>query len=330
MKHLFRVHSNLTFAMAMHVVRSQQLPEQEVVFIVNRAYQTPPECTIKTLRSPYEPLTALVAKIAFWKSWAAVKTFDQWLQQAADGQPFYWYAEHSYSNVFHLTITHPLCRGYYYFEEGSIVYCPPDSWAIKKPFNPFRALIYWLNFGKRNPTNRHYFTTQYGNYLGCYGITEDSFGNLPKKKIIGFPFSPKQFSEQYQCIIVHDNLYDLFPPSKFLPWVEAMVADAVKRGCTRIHHKFHPAQTPATIEAITSFIQKQFEGKVELVLMGGGVLIEEIIVSQKPIVYVCVSSVGIYAHLAGAQVISIFKRCYQDAPELFETYKSLLPSFLTK
>lgn len=318
MIHLFRVHSPLTYAMARQVARVQQLPDDAVRLVLSRNFQPPADNPFVVLPLPFShyPVDSFAVQIAFWRSWSKVRAFDRWIDEITDGQPFYWYADHSYSSIFHLAVTHRACRGYYYHEEGAIVYRDPADWAIRKKANPLRDCLYWLNFGRRNSAQRSYFTTHIGQYLGCFGATEASFGNLAHKQIVGNPFPKRIFAEQYPCILVHDAIYDQFPPERYLAWIELMAKDALQRGFQQIYQKFHPAQKTETIQRITAFLQDYLAGKAVLKNLTAADSIEEIAISQQSTLYICISSAGLYAHLGGAKVISIFERCCQDEPSM--------------
>lgn len=328
-RHLFNVHSPITYFMALEVIRLEKIPVEAVTLLISRNF-FPPDDTYPAIKLPFShyPTDSFAVQIAFWKSWKKLKKFDQWLSKATQHQPFILYAAHAYSSIFHLMVTHTKCLGYYYIEEGLVAYRPPAEWDIQKPFNPLRSILYFLNFGRRNRPNRSFFTTQLGCYLGAYGVSKHSFPTLPSLQVVGLPFPIISSDEKYQCVIVHDNIYDHYglTPTTYLRWIEVIVADALKRGFTRIHQKFHPAQGQGSLQAIQEFMQQKLAGKASLYTLGASDSIEQIALNQRPVIYVCISSVGLYAHLAGSEVVSIYKICCQDQP-IFESFGHLLPNF---
>ena len=328
-RHLFNVHSPITYFMALEVIRIEKIPVEAVTLLISRNF-LPPDGTYQAIPMPFShyPIDSFAVQIAFWKSWNKVRAFDQWLETITQQQPFTLYAAHAYSSIFHLMVTHPMCQGYYYIEEGLVAYRPPADWDIQKPFNPLRSVLYYLNFGQRNRPNRSFFTTQLGRYLGAFGVSQHSFPTLPNLQAVGLPFPKIESGEKYQCVIVHDNIYDHhgLTPSTYLRWIEVIVNDALKRGFNSIHQKFHPAQEQASLQAIEAFMQQKVAGKASLHTLGASDSIEQISLSQHPVIYVCISSVGLYAHLAGSEVVSIYKICCQDQP-IFKSFGHLLPSF---
>lgn len=328
MLHFFIVHSSLTNAIARKVVEKEQLPLDKVCFVLSRSYVLPDD-KYQSVKLPFThyPVEYFPVQIAFWKNWSKIKEFDQFIDRICEQQPFYWYADHSYNTQFYLTTSHPQCKGYYFIEEGVSAYYRPEKWAVKKSTNPFRGLLYWLNFGKRNKANRHFFDLNAGNYLGCFGVTQESFGAMPNKKIMGIPFLTRTFEEEYPCILIHDAMYEELKPEVYLKWVRMMTLHALSLGFKRITQKYHPGQRSETIQIIQEEVLKLIGDKATLITLDSTISLEEIAFSQKPTMYLVMSSVGIYAHIAGAKIISLIKVFCADLPEMEERMDGLFPDF---
>ena len=121
MKHIFTIHSPITFFSACAVIFQEKLPHEDVI-IINDGYNVP--FKIGTIVDSYQQQEkGIWRKI---KNFNLVKAYDQYIKELTHGQQFIAYIDlmHAYQR---LLITHPNCVKFNFIEEGTASYVVPDN-----------------------------------------------------------------------------------------------------------------------------------------------------------------------------------------------------------
>ena len=121
MKHIFTIHSPITFFSACAVIFQEKLAHEDVI-IINDGYKVP--FKIGTIVDSYQQQEkGIWRKI---KNFNLVKAYDQYIKELTHGQQFIAYIDlmHAYQR---LLITHPNCVKFNFIEEGTASYVVPDN-----------------------------------------------------------------------------------------------------------------------------------------------------------------------------------------------------------
>jgi len=121
MKHLFTVHSPITYYCSLEIIRFHKLPEKDVIIIA--ADYKIPFPVVKVVRAFHESETGILSK---FRRFNFVKHYDRFIAELVDESPFVAYVDllHYYQKIL---VTHPLCQRFNFMEEGTASYMQPKS-----------------------------------------------------------------------------------------------------------------------------------------------------------------------------------------------------------
>ncbi len=306
MKHLFFVHSPITKLMAYQVIKEKDYDFKDVVFLIDRI-KLDTSSKVKEYQFPFRiyPINDLEVSLYFYKNWKNLSQLNHFIQEITESQNFYFYATKAQSNYFYLVINNNKCEGYYFIEEGMAAY-NEQYWHNKKKELYLRQLLYNLNFNGKVPSVKHFFDFAHSKYKGCFGLLDDAFKGFPNREILNLPFQKKDNLCNYKEIIVFDAALEFHYLSAEVleKSIELLFQILVEKGIDKCHFKLHPAQKDISIGIIMSLILK-FQSQITFFKIPAEIILEEIAVSSLgSSFYICTSSIGLYAHIAGRKVYS--------------------------
>lgn len=123
MKHIFSVHSPITYFCAANVVLHEGLKKEDVIFLYTSF--SPPNNLGIPVPSFYTVNQTFFKKL---KTFNLVKSYDKYLDRIISGDQFQAYIDlaHYYQK---LLITHSHCAGFHFIEEGTASYIAPKKLA---------------------------------------------------------------------------------------------------------------------------------------------------------------------------------------------------------
>lgn len=306
MKHVFFIHSHITWLVSGGVIRQCGLARDDVLFVCARGYR-PPDAEHDRLDFPE-------------RRWAPTWRVGQWLRQrreltrfvdrvARDGD-FLWYLPHTGFPFFHAFVAHPHCRGFLLIEEGIGSYHTPAA-LVDIMRRTFACKAGWKGWVLRLWTRLRPPEFADARYLVAYGCTDEAFPGYARKSKVDLVGPRPSGAEDVHAVLVFDNVLEagLAGEQVFFLCLDELVAKLAQEGRRTVHYKLHPDQyldpryTPRLREVLQDnphgvrFIELPAHCCLELLAAGGG-----------PDFYVFVSSVGFYAAVSGCRVYSMASR----------------------
>lgn len=194
MKHLFTIHSPLTFLVAFAVIEHLKLDRKDVI-LLSQGYQVPV--------AGFQVEPAFQDKYSKWyqklQTLNFPKSYDRYIDQLTEGQAFTTYVDLMayYQKVL---VTHPQCQAFHFLEEGNSAYQATDdltdlTWAdrhygyrnrhfLDGPF--LKALVRVLRGYNLRVLSIPYHYLAYAAFpdLKYYCFSNNAFFNAPPEKKI--------------------------------------------------------------------------------------------------------------------------------------------------
>ena len=169
MKHIFTIHSPITFFSACAVIFQEKLAHEDVI-IINDGYKVPFKIG-KIVDSYQQQEKGIWKKI---KNFNLVKAYDQYINELTHGQQFIAYIDlmHAYQR---LLITHPNCVKFNFIEEGTASYVVPDN-------------LFFITYGAKHVTFRNKNLSQL--IKSIFRIIRGV--NI---RVLSLPFSPQAYAD---------------------------------------------------------------------------------------------------------------------------------------
>lgn len=335
MYHLFSVHSFATLHCALGVIQKLGLDFRDCVFIAGRDFKFPslPEgITISVLT--YPSLLNLGSWSNLIKIAKTIHTADEEIRLLVSNKIFHVYLPHSYYQASHLLMTHQLCGGFSYIEEGVTSYYGISEINNAYPSNIFRrrgnVLTKYL-YARRLPLHCSFFNQD---YTAAYGFSEDSFPGWDRRVTLGPPSylqANGELQEGVSPVLVFDAVVErgltqlpalLSGLKDYLEWLS-------EKGIAELRFKLHPGQhsTPSG-RAVKATLQ-QSTALVRCIELSRETELEFLFAKESCEVHVLNSAAGIYAKIAGREVFSI-NSFIEGYDPLYAKATSLLPSYYRK
>lgn len=199
MKHLFTIHSPLTFLVAYFTAKHLNLSTEDVIFISSR--YNAPVCEFKVEKSYADQNGNILNKL---KNLNLLKSYDRFIDSLTNGSEFICYIE-LMSMYQKILITHRNCRGFNFIEEGNSAYMAYDdindlTWEgyyrdvtfreklfYKKSF--YSSLLRVIRGYNYRTLQIPYHYMAYVNFknLHFYCLSDNAFYNAPDSKKILLP-----------------------------------------------------------------------------------------------------------------------------------------------
>lgn len=337
MKHIFYIHSYITYFVSIQVIKLHNFKPEQCVFLYGRGFK-PKQQSIKVTEhvSPFShyPTNTFALERKFWKTWEKLRHFDAFVRKITGGDLFHLYTNQTGIDFIRLLKENRSCTGFSILEEGLYSYytldqlnselCPP----LGRPSLIYR-ILHFLNFTGRLPCNKIYLDPTYDT---VYGISDEAFPTYPRRTILPFPFEKvtEAQGEKETNILVFDSFmeYGVIKGSVFEKALDKTFDYLKKEGVKEVYIKYHPEQYTSTtyLNNARSLISKY---KVDLTIHE----LEreaslEIIASDKTnprvVFYTFFSSIGLYAAMCGRTAVS-FAKYIADEDAEYKYRLSLTP-----
>lgn len=152
MKHVFYVHSHITFLVTNSIIVQEQLPDKAVVVLVGRKY-SPYQSTrvlkivnLNEAQNSVNSVSTAAAPFYWLRNWANLRSIDCMLDEATLGQSFTAYLPSNRNYLMQYIGSHPKCCEVRLLEEGTMSYRSD----IFKPTNQYYSSLIgkWKKWGK--------------------------------------------------------------------------------------------------------------------------------------------------------------------------------------
>lgn len=327
MKHIFTVHSPITALAALVIIQKLQLPPDNVV-IVNLHKS-------ESLLHEYNQHSFDTEDKTWWQKLSHInlpKKYDSFIDKIIGGKQF-----HAYIDLMHLyqriLVTHANCEGFSFFEEGSAAYVIPDNLnLLTSPFRKYnyrnkslkeviQQLMLTLRGYSMRLVNLPYQPLSYSyTAKNFFCFSQHAYMGVDSVKKVVLNFSDVQFHEQVEG---YNNAIII---------VEETFPYTYKIDLKKAYHVIK--------KNFETIIDTQGEKKIFLKTRGAKKLLSEKILddlncsytridnqhpleisftkSEETIVVGCVSSLLMYAKIAGLQIASYYPELRTPDTRLFD------------
>jgi hypothetical protein len=315
MKHLFWIHSHITFLTAQKIIEENDILRDDCIFLTSRNYIT------SELKS-YKFCSVYNLTNNKWRIWAGINVFKTYKNihkfdsnfKKIMPENFYFYTPQTMADLPNIIISHKNCQRYFIMEEGT------GSYNINQPtlfvgWKYYFKQILKLFFQRLYAVKESFATTTHIKFGCCYGFGANVFPTVPKEKIvkIPLPFEKITLQQEVNAIIVLDYLQGLdinFPFDKYIDTIKTLCSFFAKNTEYKcIGYKFHPSHYFSQQKFITELrkIFKETEDitSIKYIEIPQETSLENIAYSYHPDFYGLFSSSLFYATITGCKVYGI-------------------------
>lgn len=336
MKHLFFIHSHITFLVAKQYIADYHINSDDCLFMCFRNYIMPqPFADIYTdkLFYPqdiYHQTQYRVFSKNIVKAYQNIHILETAINRYFHNAPFLFYESRSDALDCISTIaTMTSCQGFYILEEGTASYTPIENLPqLHKGAKEFIQTLLLQNILPRFFALRSsFYAFENRKYKGTIAISSNAFRQLPGERIIvSNPFLQQEITPKPDAVLSIDAALLRF----FTPQVAEYVYSYIQQNCISkgqkiIAYKFHPDyyNAPDIQEQYRIILQKVFQGN--LIELPSDVALENVLNTYNVDFYADFSSVAIYATIMGC-------KCYSYAHLLTEhfpntAYQKMISSY---
>jgi hypothetical protein len=303
MKHLFYVHSHITFLVSKQYIFDKNIDPGDCIFITTRSYSIPPKYAptfTRVIEYP-EILTSgnrrIFQGIHFLQTRRNRKELGNIINTHLKGDTFCFYIPNTQANDFvNVVVTMKKCVQYYLIEEGTATYV--NSNVLPKFQSGFTNILY--QFGLRLFLKRYYvlrdnmYSTSYYKYVGTISCSKMCFPNFTGSHfIINTPFYKENLRIIPDVILSIDPLF-LHLNNHTAEFVYKKLASIIPPDVQLIAYKFHPEFYKQTeIQKLYErFLKQVFT--CQLLELPQNTIIENILYTYHCDFYSDFSSIGIY------------------------------------
>jgi hypothetical protein len=311
MKHIFFVHSHITYLVSCGVIKREAIDKSNCAFVVDRSYRIPTGKFV-SYDFPFQTYPEhFGVHRKFWVGWYKLMKLDRFILIACSRENYIFYFPKTDFGFFGLVISHKLCKGFSIIEEGLVAYWEKSIFDHNNPVKKLpvhRRLLMSLNYFYRMPTLKYSFDPR---YINIYCVSDFAFRGYDRKVVLDLNFethSEQIINDSTQAnVLVFDAIveYSIVTLANFLSALERLLKALASNSVTHMYFKFHPQQyvTPESANQIRK-VFANFAGLMEFRELADTISLELLAVQLKPNFYVNTSSVGVYAALFGCTVYS--------------------------
>lgn len=337
MKHIFTVHSPLTFLMAYALINQKKILETDAI-ILSSGYT--PSIELKSIKNNFQDINkSFLKKI---KTWNSPLAFDRYIETLTNGEDFIAYID-LMAMYQRILVTNPKCMSFNFIEEGSASYVQPKNLdQITHAFRrmPYRyktikdfslAVKYILRGYSIRLLGMSYLPESYASfkYTHYYCLSEDAFPQVErnKKTIINLASNLPSFegvsinlSLTNEFIWIEDSFTQAYKMSD-KAYKEAILSTIFHLKETysiqKIYLKLRPRQTKER-SLVYKYLNQE---KLDIEIIMNEVIIEILLANSKECTVVGnVSSVLFYATLLGHKSISMFNKLKNKPKTAFDDF----------
>lgn len=324
MRHLFLIHSSITYLVAQGIIRHLALAPETCAYVLLRRFQPDPgdpvTARLALAQTVLVPLTWRVGQ-----AWRKIAAFDAQIADLTADQPYALYVPHLDEPTGRLLYTNRRCRQVNYLEEGAAAYVPTARLPHARGLRD-RVGRYLLSRG-RVPVLGFYpegYTTAYCVHPAC-------FPDLARKTVLPLPFRRVAVTPDPsgQVVLVLDALveFGIVGPEALRQALHELFANLEARGQRRLLFKYHPiqAQQPDRRAYYEREVFGPWADRLSFTELVAAVTLEDLAFSYPTAEFaVIISSVGLYARFCGCRVVSVARRLAALDPR-FSTHLQLMP-----
>jgi hypothetical protein len=312
MKHIFYIHSYITYIVALGTIRTERIEENNVILILGRDFKshTPPE-----EYKIFFNIGSHGAKLGLIRYNNKIRAFDNWVASLTKDNDFVLYLPNKMNYFSQLFASHNNCIGVHLIEEGLLLYARSFDNIIKnrkvfykkniKDF--FRRFLHFLDHANRTS---YYLDIEYKIPTKVFTISSLSKINLSTQDVVIVPLLANEipldnkFILKNASIFFMDALYEQnFADRKKINTIFSKFIRENLKNFNELYLKFHPTQSDEIKNDVLSVLE---ENKINYQIIPHDVSAELMFVkSENLYVYGFFSSVLFYAGIMNHQSFSL-------------------------
>lgn len=305
MYHFFLVHSHITAHVAEEVVRHEGLDGARVVFLTSRHF-SPPHERFRLVELPFtfQP-ESFPRQRNLLDCWRRLHSIDRFVRRLSEGHSFHFYTPQTSQRFMRIILSHRLCRGFSFLEEGLHSYCTRQE--IER-IHPTQRERFIDKVGYRRRIGDAPFFQE--GHSKAYGLSSASFPGFANRVILDdvLTASMQQAPAGVENVIVFDSLsvYDRVQLSSVGFAVRRLMDWLSEQGAESVHYKFHPAQLGTEEVATLEALLAEWAPRTRVQRLAEEISLETLAAANDGICFfVNLSSIGLYASLQGCRAFSI-------------------------
>lgn len=317
MKHLFLVHSHITWLVTKLIIDYKRLEQDDVIIILEREYSIV-SCDYETMVFPLFDLEDKSSKHLLTRSQKHLSVRIKKWQTEFDNHiksEFFIYLPHTYNHYFQMAVSTKLCLGFFYIEEGLAGYDIRNFKSEEvKLFTLLSLWCKWKNLGLvKLYLSGNYFNLAHRKYRGAYSLDEGSFMAAKNRIKLDIYKLRESYTQptliDAECIIIFDalSIYGRIKSERILKITSEIIIPFVKANYDKVMLKLHPEHYLEKGMAEAESIKRIFtECDVNFELMDRDFILETYLLYHKIPIICFVSSIGIYADMLQSKVYSVY------------------------
>jgi len=310
------INSNIT-AIAAELV-AEQLKDVKVMAISRRGC-----LTTLPLVGDGETLEKQFVPRSIRHSLRQIRAFDRFFEALAGGEPFDALICHSADPLSQMLMSHPLCRKFYYIEEGLTASVGKRLGRRSKRFTALKRRIWMVKsyffyrnrFVKYSP---HFYETSSRKYGGAYALSLTGFAGFPGRVQLPFHDLPSTGDDpQAEVLILTDSQYFIGGCS-YEEYKRALL-DCVRQAApagARIAIKFHPGERTTARKEDLQQALAELPGIVSVKELPSAFIAERMVGDSGAIVIVGTTALGLYMGSRGFRTITFARRLHGSSPKI--------------
>lgn len=260
-----------------------------------------------------------------------MKAFGEQIEALTGGQPYDALLHHTTDPFSQLLVEHPLCRRYFYMEEGFTAltgdkFGRPKARPVKRILWRIKSVLFYAGVIDRY---RPFFDVDGTRYGGVYALSKDAFKNFPKRTALPFRDISAPLPAPAEIVVFLDSQY-LLGNCAFADY-KAAVLDTVSKLCGQrpksVALKFHPRETDlqrksGLLEAVASL-----GGVTSVSELPPGFVGERMAFSADVQVVVGTTALGFYLGERGFRTFTFAPRLAASSPRYARLMADVPPEF---
>ncbi len=340
MKHLFYIHSCITYIVSVSVVAELNLRLDEVVFVYGRGFTHEEYSYIKSVRLPESlmilgKISSRGAKLLMLRKFREITTVDRLVTDLVQGDKYIAYLPLTKNYLMQLLATHPNCSDLVFIEEGMLTYTGKINIDTNITYGTglrgkAARFITFLNHGNRSFYYRPY---TYSQPMPLYVLRDavDATGPALDVRVLRSVVVPPLdvgFKFDGGCILIIETVVEdgITSSENYLHALDAFITDYLKDESDTIWIRFRPNH-PVPGEVLNYLKNRSLEVK----LLPDQICAESLFYHSRDLTVVGLStSLLFYAAIWGHESYSLLKTLFEidDAAEhKYQSYVYLPQAF---
>ncbi|TVL99730.1 MAG: hypothetical protein CV087_16910 [Candidatus Brocadia sp. WS118] len=335
MKHLFTVHSPITFLCAYGVIQKEQIPEEKVIILAS-GYKVPFEIG-RVVPAFQDTQRSIWSKIV---NWNVPNAYDQYISYLTKGECFIAYIDlmHAYQRIL---VTHPNCKQFHFIEEGTasyvlgttfetLSYMAADSeFRHKNTSSFFKSLMRVLRGHSLRVLSLPYQAHAYAHFnnIKFYTFSEFCYPGVAKEKksVVRFDSADQGIGKMtnglqinHAVIWVEESYPQVYGVEK-ADYEQALVKSVTYLQELYPSYKHYVKLRPKQLKETSAMLKVLHKQGQKHTILNEDIMIEPLLIQSTACITIgCVSSVLFYASIYGHTALSFYDLIVKKPRSIFD------------